>query len=69
MALGLRIQLASQSRPLGDPAPPLVPAVLAADVSAGRQRPVTGPVGQRPLPRQHLGFPAAPGRPSPASGR
>ncbi len=65
MALGLRIQLANHSRPLDEAAPPLVPAMLAADVPARRQRRVTGPVRQRPLPRQHLGFPATPSRPSP----
>jgi hypothetical protein len=39
----------------------------AADVPARRQQAVTGPVGQRPLPRLHLRFPAARTRPSPGS--
>ena len=37
--------------------------MLAADVPAGGQRAITSLVGQRPLPGQHLGFPAAPGWP------
>ena len=35
----------------------------ASDISARGQRAVTRPVGQRPLPRQELAFPAAPGGP------
>jgi len=35
---------------LDKPTPPLVPAMLAADVLAGWQRAVTSTVGQRPMP-------------------
>jgi hypothetical protein len=38
--------------------------MLAADFPAGRRRAVTGPVGTRPLPHQHLRFPAALNLPS-----
>src|SRR5712692_2334715 len=58
--LGLRVQLAGQSGPLDEPAPPLVAAMLMADVPAGGKRAVSGPVGLCPLPRQHLRLPARP---------
>ena len=37
-----------------------MPAILTADISAARQRAATATVGQRPLPRHNLNFPAAP---------
>ncbi len=58
--LGLRVQLAGQSGPLDEPAPPLVAAMLMADVPAGGKRAVSGPVGLCPVPRQHLRLPARP---------
>jgi hypothetical protein len=52
--LALHVQIASQPRALDEPAPTLVPAMLAADVSARRQRAINGPVRQCPPPRLHL---------------
>jgi hypothetical protein len=57
--LSLLVQFPGQSRPHDQPTPPIVPTMLAADVPAGRQRAVTGAVGQRPLPRP---APELPGR-------
>ncbi len=39
--------------------PPLVPAILADDLTAAGQRTVTGAVGQRPVPRLPLQLPAS----------
>jgi hypothetical protein len=51
-------ELACGSRPLDQPAPPLVPTILPCDLPPGRQRAVVGPVGQRPQPRLPLKIPS-----------
>jgi RNA polymerase sigma factor (sigma-70 family) len=61
----IHAEIPAQPGSLDQPAPPLVPAKLAADVPARRQGTViTGAAGQRPLPRPHLQLPARAARAS-----
>ena len=43
-------ELACQSCALDQPAPAFAPAMLARDLTSGRKRAITGPVGERPSP-------------------
>lgn len=48
---GLGGELTCSPRSLDQPTPPLMTAILTSDLTPARQRTITGPVGQRPLPR------------------
>jgi RNA polymerase sigma factor (sigma-70 family) len=58
LAALIHTELAGQPGSLDQPPPPLVPAILAADIPARRQQAVTRAVRQRPLPRRQLQLPA-----------
>jgi hypothetical protein len=58
--VALHVQLADEARAFDQPAPRLVPTVLATNGPAGRQRTVISPVGLQPTRLQHLRLVARP---------